>query len=69
MTDEQSTLLSRRLLPVDNFAEAINHEQDRLLSAVKRDEMVWQEHFPAEDWRVAVIVGDPGLGKSILLKQ
>ncbi|MDD2942726.1 MAG: hypothetical protein PHC51_07155 [bacterium] len=69
MTDEPSTFIPRRLLPVDNFSEAINHEQNRFLSTVQRDEIVLQEQFLTEDWRVAIIVGDPGLGKSILLEQ
>lgn len=70
MTDgEQPALLPRRLLPVANLAEAIDHEQNRLLSAVKRDQMLAEESFLDEDWRIAVIVGDPGLGKSVLLEQ
>lgn len=69
IADEPTVLLPRRLLPVDDLSEAINHEQNRLLAAVKRDEMVLEEQFLEEDWRVALIVGDPGLGKSSLLKQ
>lgn len=69
MNKELNLLISRRLLSVKNYSEAIDYEQNCLLLGMLRDRMVQQEQFFDEDWHVAIIIGDPGLGKSVLLES
>lgn len=69
MSDGLSILIPRRLLSVSKFSEAIELEQNRLLAAVKRDDMVSAGQLLSSLGRLSFVLGDPGLGKTFLMRE